>query len=141
MNWPDPAALPHGPAFRLVQSVEALEGDRITCSCRIPDLFPLQEGARMPTYLALEGVAQAAGLLAAHLARQEATVAGQAVKSTPGYVARIRQATFIESEMDGVLPWSADAELEGHSGHMILCRGEVRQNTTLLLQVGLALYI
>jgi len=141
MNWPDPGVLPHGPAFRLVQSVEAIAGDRITCACRIPDLFPLVAGAKMPTYLALEGLAQSAGLLAAHLACQDAKTAGRAVKSTPGYVARIRQATFIRSEMDGTLPWSADAQLEGRSGHMILCRGEVLQGTTLILQAGLALYI
>ena len=141
MSRPDPSVLPHGPAFRLVQSVDALGDGHITCSCHIPDLFSWQSEGRMPTYLALEGVAQAAGLLAAHLADSKAMAAGSDAGETHGYVARIRQATFPRHDMDGALSWSAYAELEGRSGHMILCRGEVRQGTDLILQAGLALYI
>lgn len=139
MSTMDTEALPHGPAMKLIVGIKALEESVITCACRIPTGFPWADGRPMPVYLAIEGVAQAAGLLAA------AGVSGRPdEREGPprhGYVTRIRHARFPASHFDPDADWSATVRMVGQSGNMALCQGEALQAGQELLQVRLALYL
>ncbi len=134
-------ALPHGPAMRLVVEIEALEKNRITCSCRIPRDFPWAGSGALPAYMAVEGVAQAAGRLAAGSTSGEPLPEDPTSGPPHGYVARIREAAFFATDLNPEAPWTATAEIVGRSGRLVLCRGEAWQAGTQLLQARFALYL
>ena len=135
------SALPHGPAMCLVQKVEALGEDSITCCCRIPVGFPWSGSGALPAYMAVEGVAQAAGLLAARPAPEEPAPEGMADGPQHGYVVRIREASFFNTDLNPQGTWTATAEMVGVSGRVVLCRGEAWQAGVQILQARFALYL
>ena len=137
----DAGALPHGPAMRLIVKIVTLGEDRITCCCRIPLKFPWAGSGALPAYMAVEGVAQAAGLLAAGPVPGESTLKGLAGESPQGYLVRIREAEFSSTDLDPQGMWTATAVMAGRSGKVVLCRGEAWQAGALLLRARFALYL
>jgi hypothetical protein len=127
--------------MRLIVKIEALEENRITCACRIPRDFPWAGSAALPAYMAVEGVAQAAGRLAAAGTSAESMPEDRTFGPRHGYVARIREATFFPTDLDPQASWTAIAEVVGRSGRLVLCRGEAWQAGTQLLQTRFALYL
>ena len=141
MILPDAVTLPHGPAMRLVVMIEALEENRITCSCRFPQDFPWAGSVALPTYMALEGVAQVAGRIAAASKSDQSMPEAQAPGPRHGYVARIHEAAFFATDLNPQAAWTANAEVMSRSGRLVLCRGEAWQTGTQLLQTRFALYL
>lgn len=141
MISPGAGVLPHGPAMRLVVSIENVGADNITCCCRIPSRFPWAGSGALPVYLALEGVAQAAGLLVARQESGESTPAGPGNDPLRGYLVRIRNAEFSCTELNPHDSWTTTAEITGRSGGIVICRGEAWQARTRLLQSRFALYL
>jgi predicted hotdog family 3-hydroxylacyl-ACP dehydratase len=138
---PDLHLLPHGPAMRLVDQIDSLEEDRIFCSCKFPAGFPWAGPAVLPAYLALEGMAQAAGLLAASSTPVHPSRAHHETSPAQGYIARIREAELSPHGMSASEPWEVTAQVVGRSGKLLLFRGVATQAGETLLEARFALYL
>ena len=138
---PDRSVLPHGPAMRLIDQIDTLEEDRICCSCKFPAGFPWAGPAVLPAYLALEGMAQAAGLLAASSTPAHSSLTHHETSPAQGYISRIREAEVSPHGMSASESWEVTAQVVGRSGKLILFKGLATQAGENLLAARFALYL